>query len=165
MVEELVVVRHAEAVEGDPVGRDADRALTAAGEQAADEVGKWLSSEAVVADRVVASPAVRARETTRRVCAAIGFTFDEVLWVDLVYGASVPVLLQILEEQGNGASRVLLVGHNPGLAELVRHLLGAKAPGRFPPGAAVRIRVQGTLRERGTGGLVDRLIPGRQDHG
>ena len=56
----LLLIRHAQAGEG-PV--DADRPLTAAGEERALAIGVWLERAGVLPDRVLVSPARRAART------------------------------------------------------------------------------------------------------
>lgn len=144
MVSELVIVRHGEAAEGEPGELDGERPLTPRGQEMAVQVGRWLAASGVDADRVIASPAVRSRETTRHLVLGIGYPFSKVRWVDSVYGASVQALLQIVRDQGRGARRVVLVGHNPGLEDLAGRLVGrGEAPKRLPPGGALRLQVAG----------------------
>jgi phosphohistidine phosphatase len=161
MVRELVIVRHAEAAMATG-GPDAERPLTAKGEQDALDGARWIKGEVSAVDRVVASPAVRARQTAHSICGVLGIPREKVRWVDQVYAATVAELVEVIEEQGSDADRVMLVGHNPGLVELVRHLLGPRGiVRRLSPAGVVWIRLGGGLRESGRSELQGVWSPGR----
>jgi phosphohistidine phosphatase len=92
-------------------------------------------------DHVVSSPARRARETTLLVCKALGFAKERVTWDDRLYPGGLSGLLAALAGCPERATRVMLVGHNPGLETLVRYLaresVDAPADGKLLPTAAV----------------------------
>jgi len=153
---ELLILRHAKSSWESDAVTDFDRPLSRRGEGDAPRVGRWILEQGLVPDRIVSSPAKRARQTARRVAEAVGFEPSEVEFDDRIYGAGVAVLLELLGEIDGG--RVLLVGHNPGLEMLVDHLAGGRAPrdgGKFFPTAALAYFRDGGLvsiqRPRGLG--------------
>ncbi len=132
MPRELLILRHAKSAWDTPAASDFDRPLNGRGKRDAPRMGAWLLAQELVPDHVIASPARRARQTARRVCKALGRDPDGVAWQPRLYLADVPTLLEALAGCPADASRVLLVGHNPGLEELLEYLGGTRL--EPPPG-------------------------------
>lgn len=114
----LSVLRHAKSSWDDPVETDFDRPLNGRGRRAAVRMGRYLREQALVFDRVVASPALRVRQTIEGVEEGygrrLGAVFDK-----RIYMASFATLLEIVQETADEADHLLLLGHNPGLEDLV----------------------------------------------
>jgi phosphohistidine phosphatase len=113
---DLILWRHAEAIEkGEPVD-DLQRPLTAKGERQADRMGKWLDRVLPSSTRVIASPAVRTQQSAkalhRRFKTVDGLAPDR--GVDSLLGAA-----------GWPGSKgpVLVVGHQPVLGLTAAYLL------------------------------------------
>ncbi|HVX05074.1 MAG TPA: histidine phosphatase family protein, partial [Rhodanobacteraceae bacterium] len=68
---ELLLLRHAEAMNAGPDGRDAERPLSVHGQAEARDVGIWLAGQGAQPDAVLCSPARRAQMTADAVCAAL----------------------------------------------------------------------------------------------
>ena len=132
MPRELLILRHAKSAWDTPAASDYERPLNGRGKRDAPRIGAWLCAQGLLPDHVLASPARRARQTTRRVCKALGLDPDRVTWQPQLYLANVPTLLEALAGCPADAMRVLLVGHNPGLEELLEYLGGVDLPP--PPG-------------------------------
>jgi phosphohistidine phosphatase len=94
-------------------------------------MGAWMRENDLLPDHVVASPAKRARETVHLVLAEMGLDEEDAVFVDEIYDASMSDLLDVLADGPPGSRRVLLVGHNPALEDLVEHLAGSVD---VPPG-------------------------------
>ena len=124
MPRELLILRHAKSDWEAGASGDFDRPLAKRGRKDAPRVGEWLFREGLVPDLVVSSPAERAKQTALRVCESMDFKKKRIVWDDAIYGASLPRLLGVLARCPRDASTVLLVGHNPGLEELVTYLAG-----------------------------------------
>ncbi|MGH8582568.1 MAG: SixA phosphatase family protein [Gammaproteobacteria bacterium] len=122
-------MRHAKSDWGHAAQRDFDRPLAARGESDAPRMGRWMRERGWVPDYVLSSPAQRARDTALKVCAALEWTGDGIQWDPAVYAAGLPRLLEVL---GRCPARpnVLLIGHNPGLEELLTYL--ARGSGTLP---------------------------------
>ena len=123
----LLLLRHAQTSPASPTGRDFDRPLVEAGRRAASLVGQLLRRKQLAPAVVISSPALRARETSGLACEAAQLSartrFDK-----RIYEASVEQLLAVVSEVEDGAETMLIVGHNPGLQELLAHLTGEHAP-------------------------------------
>ena len=127
-MKKLTLLRHAKSGWDDPVARDFDRPLNGKGKRAAQLVGRNWRSLGLAFDHAVASPAVRVVETLEQV--AIGYGSDLApAWDQRIYLASAGTLLDLVHELPDAAGTALLVGHNPGLEELVLGLV---------PGGALR---------------------------
>jgi len=81
-------------------------------------MGHHLASLGMRSDLVVASSAVRVRETIDDFARGYG-DLAEPEWDKTLYLASADTLLDHLHALPDSANRVLIVGHNPGLEELV----------------------------------------------
>lgn len=125
MQRKLVVLRHAKSAWPEDVDDD-QRPLNQRGRRDAPEVGAWLSEHAAELDLVICSPATRARQTWDLVRTGLNRE-PRVHYERRVYGASAEALLTVVNGLPNEAHAVLLVGHNPGVEELVYALSGTKA--------------------------------------
>ncbi len=119
----LTLLRHAKSGWNDAVARDFDRPLNGKGKRAAEMMGRHLKSTATLFDHVVASPAARVVETIEHVALGYGSTLAPA-WDKRIYLASSVTLLDLVHALPPGADHVLLVGHNPGLEDLVLDLVG-----------------------------------------
>jgi len=112
---ELILLRHAHAESALPGQEDADRALSTRGRGEAAAAGVWLRDHGYLPDRVLCSPARRARETLELAQDAIGH--GETERVDAIYEAT-PGELIALADTHRDVPRLMLVGHNPGFEHL-----------------------------------------------
>jgi phosphohistidine phosphatase len=110
----LAVVRHAKSDWTHDLPDD-QRPLNARGRRDAPAMGRWLTDNLDPLDLVICSTAVRARETwALATVAANAVTYDE-----RVYAASSQDLMSVLDELPDDVTAAALIGHNPGLSELV----------------------------------------------
>ncbi|MFA7439896.1 MAG: histidine phosphatase family protein [Sphingomonadaceae bacterium] len=113
----LSLLRHAKSSWDDPVERDFDRPLNKRGHRAARRIGQFLADEKLRFDLVLASPAVRVRETIEGVEEGMGAKlnarFDE-----RIYLASAAMLYSLVQETPDDVGHLLLIGHNPGLEDM-----------------------------------------------
>lgn len=118
----LVVVRHAKSdwSFGLP---DEERPLADRGRRDAPAIGRWLAEHVEPVDLVVCSTAKRARQTWQLAGAGLD-PQPPVRHDERVYAASPTELLTVLSELPDETPSVVLVGHNPGLADLVELLSG-----------------------------------------
>ena len=114
----LVLVRHAQAADG---AVDVDRPLTGLGRQRAAAIGRWLVDAGLVPDRVLLSPARRARQTWAQAGAQLPGEPEPVV-DERIYDNAVEALFTVLREVADDGPVLALVGHNPSLAELVAAL-------------------------------------------
>lgn len=145
----LTILRHAKSGWDAPVERDFDRPINARGRRGAEVIGQYARRQALAIDRIVASPAVRVAETLDIFQPAADLAAIEPLWDRRIYLASAATLLDAVREAGGDAQSLLLVGHNPGLEDLVLMLvpesgedeLRAEVEDKLPTSALVRLEV------------------------
>jgi phosphohistidine phosphatase len=111
----LVLVRHAKS-ESDG-GVDARRPLAERGVADARAVGGWLAGHGLIPDRVVVSPARRARQTWDLARAELKEAPEPVV-DERIYANTVGDLLAVVGETPPDVRTLVVVGHNPSMAEL-----------------------------------------------
>jgi phosphohistidine phosphatase SixA len=146
---ELILLRHAHAEPAKPGQDDSARALSRRGAAEADAAGQWLKEHAPALERILCSPAVRASATGKRVIAALGH--GDPHSDARIYAATPATLLRVLDDHAD-AGTLLLIGHNPGLEDLVALLTeGASDSGRgIPPAGVVWMTLPASGMEPGT---------------
>ena len=132
----LLLLRHAKPSQTSPTRRDFDRPLLDAGRADALLVGQFLRRSQLAPGLVICSPAVRARQTAAHVIEAAEIT-TRTLFDERIYEASAEQLIAVVAEAGGDAGMILVVGHNPGLPELIARLTGEHAD--MTPGTLARI--------------------------
>jgi phosphohistidine phosphatase len=118
----LTLLRHAKSGWDDPVARDFDRPLNKRGEKAARLMGQYMKAHGLAFDGVVASPAVRVIETLDHVAAGYEKRIEPI-WERRVYLASSATLMDVLRDLDDAVQSVMMVGHNPGMEDLVLDLV------------------------------------------
>lgn len=117
---DLVIWRHAEALELQDDGVDLERALTARGYKQAARMSKWLDRQLPEGARILSSPARRCQDTVRRLDRKYKVSDDLLIDAD-------PLQLLDLVQWPIAKIPVLLVGHQPMLGQLIAHLLELKS--------------------------------------
>jgi phosphohistidine phosphatase len=124
------LLRHAEAEDISPTGRDADRRLTEEGRKRMRTAAKAIAKLDPGYDAVLVSPLVRARQTAEPVAAACGFERPFTETKSLMPNAD-PV--EVLHELARlGPSSALLVGHQPHFGRLFGLLLSGRSDLEVP---------------------------------
>lgn len=124
---ELLLLRHAEAMSIGPDGRDTERPLSLHGEAQARAAGTWLAAHHAAPDAVLCSPARRTQMTVDAIARSLGLPAPQ--FVHAIYRATPGELLALIENHAPDAHQVLLVGHNPGMEELLALLTEGRSAG------------------------------------
>ena len=127
MTRELLLLRHGKS-DWDSGADDFDRPLKDRGKRGAQRIGVWLAQQNLTPDLVVASPAERALVTAQKTCKAMGNGDEGIQRDNRIYAAEIDDLLAVLGDCPQAAARVMLVGHNPGLEELLVWLANEVVP-------------------------------------
>jgi phosphohistidine phosphatase len=122
----LILLRHAKS---DWSGGEADllRPLGKRGRRQAPDAGRWLAAGIGHVDLAVVSPAERARSTWQLVSAELAAP-PQTRFDDRMYAASGSALIGLVRELPDDVNTVVLVGHNPGIEDLVSTLTGHWVP-------------------------------------
>ena len=117
---DLILWRHAEALDAEDGSQDLDRALTARGERRAARMAHWLNQHLPATTRVLVSPARRSQQTAN----ALERKFKTV--AVLAPGGTLPALLTAVRWP-DAKEPVLVVGHQPTLGLVAAYLLAGVA--------------------------------------
>jgi len=148
MAQQLWMLRHGEAVPHDSKP-DGERELTARGERQSAAAGAALARLGLEFEACFTSPKVRARDTARIACEALNV--EPVETAALARGFDADAALELVLGAGADA-RILAVGHEPDLSQVLHDLTGARVD--FKKGGAAALRL-----ERGRGTLIALLRP------
>ncbi|MDA3624146.1 histidine phosphatase family protein [Saccharopolyspora oryzae] len=121
----LVLIRHAKSAWPDDAD-DFDRPLATRGRRDAPAVGHWLRDHAAAIELVLCSPAIRARQTWELAAPEIPAE-PKLKYDDRIYVASARELLSVIHEIPPTVMTAAVIGHNPGLEDLVSLLTGEPA--------------------------------------
>ena len=167
---QLDILRHAKSSWADPGQDDHDRPLNRRGERAAGAIGRHLAIRGDLPDRVLCSSARRARETWERVARRLPASHElDLVVVKGLYLAGPADLIEELRALPEAVERALLVGHNPGVAQLAQALSGEGSNpdplralrAKYPTAALATLEFTGPWCELGArcGRLVRFLTP------
>ncbi len=162
----LTILRHAEASPALPGGHDFERPLSPRGWQEARGVGQAFKARRLTFDLVLASTALRVRETLAGVAETYGPL--AIRFAEELYLATERSLLDHIRTTPGNVSSLLLVGHNPGLERLVAdlarddaHGLRARVTAGLPTAGVAILEMQSwSAAERAGADLVDLILPG-----
>lgn len=134
----LTLLRHAKSGYDDPLLRDFDRPLNDRGRRAAMKVGQWLGAAITRAEMpdymlVFASPALRVRQTIEGLEAGMNRPLAPV-YEQRIYLSSSATLIELCAGFSDDYGDAMLVGHNPGLEDLLLELV--------PPGGDLRAEAE-----------------------
>jgi len=134
---ELILLRHAHADAASTGQADLDRPLSPVGLAEAEAAGRWLKENHLLPDCVLCSPARRTRETLEAVMAITGYV--EKRLEDRIYEATPGTLMSLVDDRRE-VERLMIVGHNPGLEQLVALMSeGSSSDYRGMPPAGVAV--------------------------
>lgn len=161
----LSVLRHAKSSWEDSGIDDFDRPLNERGWKAARRLGRELRHRRFAFDLVIVSPAARARETIDGLTEKLNL-HAAIRYEPRLYLASEQTLLEIVRAIPENIHAPLLVGHNPGLQQLVLELtregkLRDQVAAKFPTAAFAQVELPAdrwSTIEPGTGELAGLIL-------
>jgi phosphohistidine phosphatase len=119
----LLILRHAKSSWKDDTLPDHDRPLNKRGKQDAPLVGRLMHDEGLLPNLILSSTAKRARATVELVAEESGYEGD-IQYSRELYAAGPEAYVESLTELPDKYDRVMVVGHNPGLEQLLEELTG-----------------------------------------
>lgn len=136
----LTIVRHAKSSWKDRGLTDRERPLNKRGERDAPEMGRRIKEYGIRPSLIISSPATRAWTTARIVALEIGYPREFLHKEDSLYLASVDEILDVIVAQDAGFNNLMLVGHNPGLTDLVNYFVPGLT-GNLPTAGIVSVEI------------------------
>lgn len=118
----LILVRHAKSAWPEGVA-DVERPLAGRGRRDAPAAGRWLREHVGEIDLALCSRALRTRQTWDLLEGELRFP-PRVRHDERLYAATAETLLTVTAELSNRIRTVMLIGHNPGLEDLVTLVTG-----------------------------------------
>jgi phosphohistidine phosphatase len=118
----LTLMRHADA-RWKNASSDLERALSRRGTAAAELMARRLLELELLPDLVLVSPARRTQQTAEILARELSLVPRRVLREENLYLASCADLLSLVKRTGPRVAHLMLVAHNPGVSELMQHLL------------------------------------------
>jgi phosphohistidine phosphatase len=134
----LLILRHAKSSWKDESLPDHERPLNKRGKEEAPRMGRLIRELDLVPDLILCSSAKRAQTTARLVAEEAGYE-GEIVMLRELYAAGPEAFIEALANLQGEYGRVMVVGHNPGLEELLEALSGEYQP--LPTGALAQVRL------------------------
>jgi phosphohistidine phosphatase len=132
----LLILRHAKSSWKHEDLTDHERPLNKRGKKDAPKMGRLVAAQRLRPDLIVSSTAQRSRVTAEEVAAACGYEGEVELTRDF-YHAAPNEYLRVLREVLDTSKCVMVVGHNPGLEDLLARLTGEFE--MFPTGGLAQV--------------------------
>lgn len=161
----LILSRHAKSDWEDPLAQDHDRVLNPRGVKSADAIGHWLCDNGYSPTEVLCSSARRTAQTYEGMLPHFD-TPPTLALLPQLYLAGAHIMLHCL--QSASSASVMMIGHNPGIAEFAELLLRTPPRDsdfmRYPTGATAIMRFDKTSWRDvgfGDGSLLDFTVPRR----
>lgn len=120
----IYLARHAKSSWMSSALNDFDRPLNKRGEKDAVLIAEELKRLAWLPEKIIASPAIRAKQTCKAYCEILDYPVSNVEWNSEIYAAHTITLLHILTGLDESKNSVMLIGHNPAMEDLLVHLCG-----------------------------------------
>jgi phosphohistidine phosphatase len=137
-VKTLLILRHAKSSWKDLYLADHDRLLNKRGKRDAPRMGQLLLDEGLLPDLIISSTAKRARKTVEGLLEGSGYSLEVQYTRDFYHGYP-ETFIAILSELDDKYEQVMVVGHNPGLEELLEVLTGDYE--RMPTAALAQVQL------------------------
>ncbi len=122
-MKKIILIRHAKSSWENPWLDDYERPLADRGLHDAPNMANSLKKRGIDIDLICSSTAKRARQTASITAEVIGYPKEKIFWDKSLYHASANHLLQFIHSQSDHIQTMAVIGHNPGLTELI-NLLG-----------------------------------------
>jgi phosphohistidine phosphatase len=141
MTKDLILMRHGKSDWGKPVS-DYLRPIKKRGFLESSRIGIWLHDQGLVPQLIISSPAQRARETAESVAQQMNYSAANICWNESIYMADVSELLDAIATTPEECQSLMVVGHNPGLEDLLFYLteeIDIPDDGKVMPTATVAV--------------------------
>ena len=137
----LTIVRHAKSSWDNASLADSERPLNGRGERDAPVMAERIHAAGVRPSLILSSHAVRAWTTAKIIAKELHYPVEFLQREKDMYLASADRLLSIIARQDEGFNHLMIVGHNPGLTDLVNTLV-PNTTGNLPTAGVVSIAME-----------------------
>ncbi len=161
MTHRLYLLRHATAEPWSPLGNDFSRSLSLSGTHHAQLVASWVLKTLTPPDTVLCSPAKRTRETLAPILGHWPKLLSITDYIDSMYGASLNMLLTLADDAFSYSERLLMVGHNPAIGNVLINVLQQQPTSgiqQMAPGTLAVIEFPGGFKRDARNGKLLHLI-------
>jgi phosphohistidine phosphatase len=132
----LTLIRHANADWKNPSVPDFDRPLNKRGLSEAEAIGKQLLEQELLPDLLLMSSARRAQQTAEIIVRKLDLAQRRVKAQEALYLATNDDILALVRGTGPKVEHLAIVGHNPGISEVAKHLAPGVITADLTTGAA-----------------------------
>lgn len=141
----LILVRHAKSSWKDPTLSDHDRPLNKRGQANLKGIASRASAllDKKRTYQLCSSSALRCQLTCEAIADALQASSTAITTEPAFYEAPPETLYQFIEQQPDSVQQLLLVGHNPGLAELCQTVCPSMPEFHYPTGFIAYFQLQG----------------------
>lgn len=164
MVKNLLLIRHADALPQTQDKRDFQRVLSERGINQAALLGDYLSLINLNFDTLFLSPAERTKQTTKIFSKNLKSDPKDIITEEF-YEATLNTMIASVNRLEAIHTNVIMVGHNPSIAQLCQHLIGDQYL-NFETAACAHIEFEfeeWSMAIKGSGLLKDFYYPGKMD--
>lgn len=137
----LTLVRHARAASSHHTLADADRPLAPRGREDAIALGRYLLAHGWVPDRILMSPALRARDTALLLAQTMAVPESALDIDERIYEATTGELMDVLEALPDQNDDVMVVGHNPAMERVCATLSHGRVS-HLAPGDTAHLHIE-----------------------
>lgn len=138
-MKELFLMRHGKSSWKDEDLDDFDRPLNKRGKRDALFMAEFLAGKKLLPDLILASPAIRARQTTERLNEVFKLNEKIIRYYDDFYLADQQDFFDALNLLDDTFLSVMIIGHNPSLEYFIHSLTGEVH--KFPTAAVAQIKL------------------------
>jgi phosphohistidine phosphatase len=119
----ILLMRHAKSSWDGKEKDDRDRPISKRGKKNTENIAEMLKEEKLIPDLILASAAVRARQTAEVVIDELKYHGD-ICYINKLYMGEVEAYTQQLQSLEDDVNIVLVIGHNPSLDSLLQMITG-----------------------------------------
>ena len=118
----IILIRHGKSAWNNPNLSDHQRPLAERGLRDVPVMARRLQADNRLPELILSSSAVRAMQTTELLMHTLGYDSEKLIIYPSLYHASARQMLTVIKEQDDSFSTIALVGHNPGMNELIEEI-------------------------------------------
>ncbi|MEO6253107.1 MAG: histidine phosphatase family protein [Ferruginibacter sp.] len=120
-MKKLYIIRHAKSDQSF-FGNDFERPLNERGRSDGPLMAKRLLDKKIKIDRLVSSPAVRAKQTAEMFAETLNMPVDEIFFISALYHAPAEDFYDVIDGLPDTLNAVAIFSHNPGITYFVNSL-------------------------------------------